>query len=111
LNVNAQNNMALVLATFPEAWMRNGTKAVELANARTISLGTGTRALALPWLPPTPKPDDFPTPYKPPSALYSKPRSPAMQLSSRSMFACWDLTLSQFNVPNTLADPWSQCMT
>lgn len=31
LNVEAQNNMALVLATFPETRVRNGTKAVELA--------------------------------------------------------------------------------
>ena len=31
LNVEAQNNMALVLATFPETRLRNGTKAIELA--------------------------------------------------------------------------------
>jgi protein O-mannosyl-transferase len=31
LNVEAQNNMALVLATFPEKRVRNGVKAVELA--------------------------------------------------------------------------------
>ena len=46
LNVNAQNNMALVLATFPEAWMRNGTKAVELANARTIFTGNGNASIS-----------------------------------------------------------------
>jgi tetratricopeptide (TPR) repeat protein len=31
LNVEAQNNMALVLATFPETRLRNDTKAIELA--------------------------------------------------------------------------------
>ena len=31
LNVEAQNNIALVLATFPETRLRNGTKAIELA--------------------------------------------------------------------------------
>jgi protein O-mannosyl-transferase len=46
LNVEAQNNMALVLATFPERRVRNGTKAVELAERADHLTGNANASIS-----------------------------------------------------------------
>jgi len=46
LNVEAQNNMALVLATFPERRVRNSTKAVELAERADHLTGNANASIS-----------------------------------------------------------------
>jgi hypothetical protein len=46
LNVEAQNNMALVLATSPETRVRNGTKAVELAERADVLTGNANASIS-----------------------------------------------------------------
>ena len=46
LNVEAHNNMALVLATFPETRVRNGAKAVELAERADHLTGNANASIS-----------------------------------------------------------------
>ena len=84
-NVVAANNLAWLLATCPVASLRNGAKAVKLAQRAVQLSGEQSRRSSAHWLRPMPKQITFPRPCKPParplSWLHKKTTRPGGRLA------------------------------
>ena len=57
--IGFQQRLAWMLATCPEASLRNGAEAVELAERVNQFYGGGRLGASIRWLPPTPRRGDF----------------------------------------------------
>jgi len=67
------NDLAWQLATRPEASLRNGAEAVELARRAEQLTGAGKRRCSIPWPPPTPRRGGFPRPWPRPAGGWNWP--------------------------------------